>query len=307
MAWIEPVTNRVAGSRTTYEDLNRICNNLLEKGFILTKSEYDYGDIVTAGEWAEIVNAAKRGDSTVTDSTLYSNLNKLEAAIINAEPEFPLNFKALESTNIAFTPTGTGTLVAPIQYKINNGNWTDYTMGDSISLAVDDKCYFQGNSPFFSIPANIIKFSSTGYVSANGNIMSLLDNTLQSTTIYMDSCFKSLFENCRNLVSAPQLPATTLRDECYRNMFSGCSSLVTVPKLPATSLETLCYRDMFNGCTSLKVYTSSGEGHDKAWRIPTSGTGEGSSAAMRGMFERTIGGLEDGALNTTYYTQNEPV
>lgn len=34
-------------------------------------------------------------------------------------------------------------------------------------------------------------------------------------------------------------------------MFWGCTSLITAPELPATTLVNSCYTDMFNGCTSL--------------------------------------------------------
>ena len=60
-----------------------------------------------------------------------------------------------------------------------------------------------------------------------------------------------MFSGCTLLVTAPELPATTLADYCYAGMFRGCTSLVTAPELPATTLSTYCYYYMFFGCTSL--------------------------------------------------------
>lgn len=88
MPWIEPVTNRVAGSRTTATDMNRICGNILYKGGSLPKSSYISSDIVEAATWNKIVRYAKTSDPSVDYSTLYSNLNKIEAAIENIDMKF---------------------------------------------------------------------------------------------------------------------------------------------------------------------------------------------------------------------------
>ena len=65
-------------------------------------------------------------------------------------------------------------------------------------------------------------------------------------------CYYSMFSGCTSLVTAPELPATTLADRCYSYMFYECTSLTTAPSiLPATELANYCYYDMFYGCTSL--------------------------------------------------------
>jgi hypothetical protein len=60
-----------------------------------------------------------------------------------------------------------------------------------------------------------------------------------------------MFRGCSSLVTAPELPATTLTVGCYNNMFNDCASLTTAPELPATTLTDMCYIDMFKDCTSL--------------------------------------------------------
>lgn len=118
-----------------------------------------------------------------------------------------------------------------------------------------------------------------------GNIMSLLkENNFENTTItennvfyglfsearaseypyiYADQlvlpsnttqgCYSYMFDECKNLMTAPQLPATTLAKNCYSNMFYNCWSLVNPPALPATELANSCYANMFYFCKSLAV------------------------------------------------------
>lgn len=81
-------------------------------------------------------------------------------------------------------------------------------------------------------------------VVAAGNIMSLLDPEVKSTTAG-DYAFKNLFRDAVQLVSAPKLPARTLGVGCYSNMFNGCTNLTEAPDLPAAYLAKYCYEYMF--------------------------------------------------------------
>ena len=92
-------------------------------------------------------------------------------------------------------------------------------------------------------------------------------------------------------------------------MFNDCTSLTTAPALPATTLANCCYDFMFNGCTSLHVYSSSGTGHTKAWKIPTSGRAS-SYIYQYCMFYNCPGSYEttrNVSINGIFYTQNTPV
>lgn len=60
------------------------------------------------------------------------------------------------------------------------------------------------------------------------------------------SC-EGMFQDCVNLITAPELPATTLALYCYNRMFQGCSKLSSAPELPAEELDEGCYRHMFEG------------------------------------------------------------
>lgn len=92
----------------------------------------------------------------------------------------------------------------------------------------------------------------TGKIAVTGNIMSLLDNTCQTTSLSgRDYCFNYLFKNCSAMTKAPMLSARELASYCYNYMFYNCTSLSTAPDLPAEELKTYCYSNMFNGCSSL--------------------------------------------------------
>lgn len=88
-AWYDPVpavTNRGQGSYTTAEDMTRMVRNgaLAVNTYAPGRMVYSQGDIVREDEWNALVEAAKTIDPTVTYSTHYANLNKIEAAFDSA-------------------------------------------------------------------------------------------------------------------------------------------------------------------------------------------------------------------------------
>lgn len=107
------------------------------------------------------------------------------------------------------------------------------------------------------------KFQMTGSsIAASGNLMSILygegmteEQSLiipgNQLSFYQGQPY-GLFIGCQSLVTAPELPATTLTEYCYYYMFNGCSNLQSAPELPATNLATACYSFMFNSCSNLQ-------------------------------------------------------
>lgn len=85
--------------------------------------------------------------------------------------------------------------------------------GDSLFLRSQNASVFNG-----------IFYTQGGVLHATGSVMSLLDTALIRTDVPAHA-FAQLFKNCKNLYSAPYLPATNLGDGCYDEMFSGCDSL----------------------------------------------------------------------------------
>lgn len=87
--WYDPVpavTNRGQGSYTTAEDMTRMVRNgaLAVNTYAPGRMVYQQGDIVREDEWNALVEAAQTIDPTVTYSTHYANLNKIEAAFDSA-------------------------------------------------------------------------------------------------------------------------------------------------------------------------------------------------------------------------------
>lgn len=197
-----------------------------------------------------------------------------------------------------------------IDYSLDSGTtWTSLASNTySPVVSSGSTIMWKMTNPTIDTNNGIGRFyTSGGTFDVEGNIMSLLygynyegQTTLQGdnqfrglfdSNIYVinasgltlpatamtANCYRSMFGNCINLVSAPtELPATTLADSCYRYMFaktkvanaptelpattlaSDCynsmyreTRITTAPNLPATTLATNCYYTMFSGCTSL--------------------------------------------------------
>ena len=145
-----------------------------------------------------------------------------------------------------------------LQYRINNGKWTDFIVGTTadIKIGAGDVLQFKGdNKEGISTNSgnNTLNFGITGNpVALSGNIMSLIDGVGDALEIPNDYCFSTLFRNSAiKTVSSDFLPATTLKTSCYRDLFSGCQNLTQAPELPATTLATDCYYGMFYNCSSL--------------------------------------------------------
>lgn len=126
-----------------------------------------------------------------------------------------------------------------------------------------------------------------------------------SATTLAEYCYMGMFYDCTSLITTPVLSVTTLARGCYQNMFRNCTSLTSISALPATTLASYCYFYMFNGCSKIKLSKTQTDEYTQTYRIPTSGTGTGTSDTLSGMFGNT-GGTFTGTptINTTYYVSN---
>lgn len=163
-----------------------------------------------------------------------------------------------------------------LQYSKNGGSWETMNSETSIPVVDGDEIQFKGVNENYQQ----MTVSSTANFNVVGNIMSLTDgdnfknaDSINESAFYglfsgcttllsarylklpimelASNCYSNMFQGCTNMISAPNLPATTLASNCYSTMFNGCTSLIAAPELPATTVETYCYYGMFNGCTSL--------------------------------------------------------
>ena len=143
-------------------------------------------------------------------------------------------------------------IFASLQYSTDNSTWQEWD-GHVINLAAGQKVYIKALNPnpdgmTKNYKMQYHKFIFEGKIAASGNIQYLLEDSGSRVDVPA-SAYYSLFQDCDSLVSAPELPATTLDYNCYENMFLGCTSLTQAPALPATTLANSCYANMFSGCT----------------------------------------------------------
>ena len=63
-----------------------------------------------------------------------------------------------------------------------------------------------------------------------------------------------MFYNCSSLISATELPATTLANYCYQNMFYNCTNLNYIKCLATNISATNCIYNWVNGVTSTGTF-----------------------------------------------------
>jgi len=166
------------------------------------------------------------------------------------EIDIPLTFVAQSSGAAVKLEErgGTGPTVN-LQYKTANSSWTSYTEGDIIPVNEGDYVQFKGdNSTFAYDPwSGRHSFVTSGTFALSGNVMSLLDSTLESRTISAEYALYGMFGGT-GITRAPLLPASSLYDGAYFDIFNGCSGLLSGADLPATYVPRAAYQNMYWGC-----------------------------------------------------------
>nr|DAF60906.1 MAG TPA: hypothetical protein [Siphoviridae sp. cteEQ43] len=189
-----------------------------------------------------------------------------------------LTFSSPKSFTLAVNNT-TKNWDGALEYSTNTKDWSVWD-GITTLSSVNNKLYIRGTgNTKITDGYNNRWILSGSNISCIGNIETLLDHQTVHNgqhPIMAMNCYAYMFNSCKSLTTAPELPATTLADNCYSSMFSECSKI----KLSATKTGT---------------YT-------QEYRIPTSGTGTNATNALYYMFYST-GGTFKGTptINTTYY------
>lgn len=223
------------------------------------------------------------------------------------------NYIAFESPNDFTLTSNYQNWNGVVEYSTDASSWNVWN--GSLLSSDQGKLYLRGTrNTRISKPQMKNLVFEGAEISCKGNIESLLDFATVAKGEHppMESrCFDSLFYGCSNLISAPELPATVLSEKCYYGMFTSCTNLTTIPKLPATVLANNCYAYMFMKCSSLLINTVQSANAPHEYRIPTSGDGTDATDALKNMLVFTGGSFNSSngtpTINTTYYTQNEPV
>lgn len=182
------------------------------------------------------------GSTEVSKAYLGSDL------VWGGQPSVPnyLRFKALEPSTIKVQSTLSA--FPNLSYSTDATTWNTFDSSTTISLATGNVVYVKGvNNATATATSRYTQFVMTGTIEAHGNVMSLLygDEFEGKLTVPVNYCFYRLFDSCESLVTAPELPATTLTTYCYTYMFRYCANLTVCPELPATNLANRCYANMF--------------------------------------------------------------
>lgn len=194
----------------------------------------------------------------------FSACSKDDSGNQQQEPEYPspTPVPSADYKGLAFISSGESTVrlaqvgtpyEISLEYSTDESHWKPYTIGETITLADSTFLLFRSgehkNRKFSKDDENYYHFEISGPISAQGNIMSLLNRDFSTPLTFYG--FFALFEGCTSLLSAPELPATTMEQGCYFGMFSECTGLTSAPELPANVLANNCYGWMFKGCSAL--------------------------------------------------------
>lgn len=194
------------------------------------------------------------------------------------EPYWGLCFTA-EQDNSTISMSGSPSNIN-LLYSLDGKEWVEFIPGTTtITLPTIGSCVWMkagenGNSVISSVSGPTRTFVLTGRIAASGSLNSLANGKVNITTGIK---YYSLFKNCTALVTAPELPSTSLAAHGYRDMFFGCSNLIKAPYLPAKTLTTYCYYCMFYNCrklNSVEVRFSAFDANTSDWmhNVASSGT-----------------------------------
>lgn len=202
--------------------------------------------------------STKKGSKDITfkQSTILNlgPISKIEPRYLTfsaeSEQTFTMNFRPDEAA--AFT-LGDGEY---FEYRVGNGEWNKFTEKMVIFGGADNDLQLRGTSRKGTAESDVekrttISFGNDTKVSCSGDIRTLVNYKDYENANTSNARFCNLFNNCLQLTSAPDLPATELASRCYSNMFQGCESLTTALNLPAEALAERCYYCMFKNCESL--------------------------------------------------------
>lgn len=200
-------------------------------------------------------------------------------------PDFetmPLTFKALQNNStMVLSSAGTPN---PNQFftSKNGGEWTAYTLGNSIALNQDDTVAFKGTSISGGAVdwENRYTFGGTGKIAAEGNVLSLINfnddvsgqvsvrlfyqnkNVVDAKNLLFKfkkfnnnyTCNRT-FEDCTSLTAAPKYIGIENVNNCtnsFASMFQNCSSMIIGPEIiDANSLYNYSCQYMFSNCYAL--------------------------------------------------------
>lgn len=205
----------------------------------------------------------------------YNNRRRAGSGQILAGKNY-LRFTALENCEFWFNGTGNTNVLCSID---EGHHWQQSNI--IISVSAGKSVIWKQSSDYVPTDnTSIGLFHSTGAFNISGSIASLIDGDgdfesietvpynnlfaelfkgnpiIDASDLYLigpsEGCYKSMFENCNNLLNRPYIGSSNTATNCYKCMFKGCSSLTSLAylSLDEAAAESCC-ESMYEGCTSL--------------------------------------------------------
>lgn len=149
--------------------------------------------------------------------------------------------------------------ISELEYSLNNDVWKKVVENNPITFGGNNSTLRLRGKNHNGTAKDSWNYATITFdkpdvkVTCTGDIRTLLDYESYKTVKTDQARFIKLFQNCKAMTTAPDLPAKTLAEDCYSFMFDGCTSLKTAPELPATTLAGDCYYSMFSDCTALET------------------------------------------------------
>lgn len=166
--------------------------------------------------------------------------------------DMPLTFEITKAGNLKWY-TQNGSYTKTIEYKKNDGAWTQITSsnaGTLISVSVGDIVQLRGDNSQYAPQDGRCSCwcGTTANYKAYGNIMSLISSTGFTTlsSFTAPNVFMNFF-NSGGCIDAENLilPATALTNYCYQGMLAQSANLKVGPLLPVETLVQGCYAYLF--------------------------------------------------------------
>ena len=136
-----------------------------------------------------------------------------------------------------------------LEYSQDGSNWSNMNTSTNISLNNGDKVYVRGILNARNSGGDFTQFKMTGKIAASGNCNAIW-NYEDLNAPLKAYCGQKMFYNCTSLITAPELPATSLANSCYQSMFYGCSNLNYIKCLATYISVSNCTKNWVNGVSS---------------------------------------------------------
>ena len=183
------------------------------------------------------ITVANWNTGTITDNGKAEQIIRYVTFTAEAEQKFKM------------TTSGNYT-ISNLQYSVNKEGWKNVVKDEEVTFGgTNGDLRLRGTNPN-GTANNANDYSTITFtnpkvnVACTGDIRTLQDWNNYNTVETQNARFCYLFNGCRVLTSAPELPATILAESCYKSMFSGCVKLSSVtmlaPSDQITSVSDCC-------------------------------------------------------------------